>query len=92
MNFTCATAIGGCCDDVLRGGLLIVRLLLQMFSVGLGCVLRNRLFGLQLSLTLGDDVVCLHDGDENVFSSTNRHSVHPINRHVKIWSFLIAPY
>lgn len=37
VNFTRAAAIGGCCcDDVLRGALLIVRLLLQMFRVGLG--------------------------------------------------------
>lgn len=63
MNFTSPAAIGGCGDDVLRGGLLIGRLLLQMFSVGLGCVLRNSLFGLQFSLTLRDNVVCLQDRD-----------------------------
>lgn len=84
MNFTSAAAIGGCGDDVLRGGLLIGRLLLQMFGVGLGRVLGNRLFGLQLSLTLGDDVVCLHrDGDENVFSLTNlfHHSLSSFRHH-----------
>lgn len=52
VNFTRATAIGGCGDDVLRGGLLIGRLLLQMLSVCLGGGLRSSLFGLQLSLTL----------------------------------------
>ena len=72
VNFTSAAAIGGCGDDVLRGGLLIGRLLLQMFSVTLGCVLRSRLFGLQLSLTLRDNVVCLQDRDENFFSSNNK--------------------
>lgn len=69
MNFARAAAVGGCGDDVLRGGLLIGRLLLQMFGVGLVCVLGNRLFGVQLSLTLGDNVVCLQDRDENVFVS-----------------------
>lgn len=78
VNFTRATAIGGrCCDDVLRGGLLIVRLLLQMFRVGLGRVLRNSLFGLQLSLTLRDNVVCLQHRDGNVFTSTNTHPFVP---------------
>lgn len=72
MNFTSAAAIGGCGDDVLRGGLLIGRLLLQMFSVALGCVLRDCLFGVQLSLTLGDNIVCLQDSNENIFSSNNR--------------------
>ena len=70
MNFTGAAAVGGRGDDVLRGGLLIGRLLLQMFAVSLGCALRDGLFGVQLSLTLGDNVVCLQDRGENVFSST----------------------
>lgn len=83
MNFTSAAAIGGCGDDVLGGGLLIGRLLLQMFSVRLSCVLRNRLFGLQLSLTLRDNVVCLQDKDENIFSSTIKGSVLSISHHVQ---------
>ncbi len=83
VNFTSAAAIGGCGDDVLGGGLLIGRLLLQMFSVRLSCVLRNRLFGLQLSLTLRDNVVCLQDKDENIFSSTIKGSVLSISHHVQ---------
>lgn len=79
MNFTSATAIGGRCDDVLRGGLLTGRLLLHMFSVGLICVLRNSLFGLHLSLTFRDNIVCLQDRDENIFSYINRHLVDPIS-------------
>lgn len=51
MNFTSAAAIGGCGDDVLCGRLLIGWLLLQMFSVGLGCALKNRLC-LQFVLTV----------------------------------------
>lgn len=78
VNFTSAAAVGGCGDDVLCGGLLIGRLLLQMFGVGLGCALRNGLFGVQLSLTLGDNVVCLQDREENVFRSTNRGSAHTV--------------
>lgn len=69
MNFTRAAAVGGRGDDVLRGGLLIGRLLLQMFGVGLVCVLGNRLFGVQLSLTLGDNVVCLQDRYGSTFLS-----------------------
>lgn len=61
MNFTGAAAIGGGGDDVLRGGLLIGRLLLQMFAVRLGRALRNSLLGLQLGLTLRDNIVCLQD-------------------------------
>lgn len=54
MNFTSAASVGGCGDDVLCGGLLLIGwllLLLQMFTVGLGCALRNGLC-LQLGLTL----------------------------------------
>lgn len=69
MNFTRAAAIGGRGDDVLRGGLLTGRLLLQMFGVGLVCVLGNRLFGVQLSLTIGDNVVCLQDRYGSTFLS-----------------------
>lgn len=36
VHFTGAAAIGGCCDDVLCGGLRIGCLLLQLFSVSLG--------------------------------------------------------
>lgn len=65
VDFTSAAAVGCRGDDVLCCGLLMGRLLLQMFSVGLGCVLRNVLLCLQLSLTLRDDVVCLQDrGDK----------------------------
>ncbi|TNN66637.1 hypothetical protein EYF80_023171 [Liparis tanakae] len=56
VDFTRAAAIGGCGDDVLSGGLLIGRLLLQMFHLALGCALRSGLFSLQLSLTLGNNV------------------------------------
>lgn len=78
VNFTGATAVGGrCCDDVLRGGLLIVRLLLQMFHVGLGRVLRDSLFGLQLGLTLRDNVVCLQHRDGNVVTTTDTHPFIP---------------
>lgn len=59
MNFTCATAVGGRCDDVLSGGWLTGRLFLQMFSVGLRRVLSNVLLRLQFGLTLRDHVVCL---------------------------------
>lgn len=59
VNFTCTAAIGSCGDDVLCGGLLIGWLLLQVFSMGLGCALRNGLLRLQLRLTLRDNVVCL---------------------------------
>lgn len=72
MNFTSTAAVGGCGDDVLRGALLIARLLLQMFGVALGCVRRSRLFGVQLGLTLRDNIMCLQDGDENVFSFNNK--------------------
>lgn len=59
VNFTGATTICGCGDDVLCGSLLIRRLLLQWFGVCLGCALRKSLFRLKLSLTLRDHVVCL---------------------------------
>lgn len=59
MNFTRAAAVGGGRDDVLSGGWLTARLLLQMFSVGLRRVLRDVLLGLQFGLTLRDHVVCL---------------------------------
>lgn len=59
MNFTRAAAVGGRCDNVLSGGGLTGRLLLQMFSVGLRRVLGNILLGLQFSLTLRDHVVRL---------------------------------
>lgn len=59
MNFTRAVAVGGRCDDVLSGGGLTGRLLLQMFSVGLRRVLSNVLLGLQFGLTLRDHVVRL---------------------------------
>lgn len=60
VNFTSAAAIGGRGDDVLCGGLLIGWLLLQVFRVARSGVLRNgHLFGLQLGLALGDDIVCL---------------------------------
>jgi len=58
VNFAGAAAIGGCGDDVLCGGLLIRRLF-KMFSLGLGCALGSGLFRLQLTLTLGDNVVRL---------------------------------
>lgn len=60
VNFTSATAIGCCGDDVLCCSLLIGRLPLQMLRMGLGC----GLLGVQLSLALRDDVVCLRDVDE----------------------------
>lgn len=48
VNFAAATPVGGCGDDVLRGGLLtgwlLLLLLLQVFGVGLGCTLRSGLF------------------------------------------------
>lgn len=75
MNFTGAATIGGCGDDVLGGGLLIGRLLLQMLGVALRCVLRNRLLSLQLILALRDDVVCLQDRDAHVLSSIVMGSV-----------------
>lgn len=59
MNFARATAVGGRGDDVLCGGLLTRWLLLQMFGLGRGCALGSGLFGLQLTLTLGDNVVRL---------------------------------
>lgn len=61
VNLTSAAAIGRCSNNVLCGSLLIGRLLLQVFSVGLGCALRSSLFCLQLSLTLRDHIVCLQD-------------------------------
>lgn len=59
MNFARATAVGGRRDDVLSGGWLTGRLLLQMFSVGLRRVLSNVLLRLQFGLTLRDHIVCL---------------------------------
>lgn len=59
MNFTRAAAVGGGRDNVLSGGCLTARLLLQMFSVSLRRVLRNILLRLQFGLTLRDHVVRL---------------------------------
>lgn len=70
VNLIGAAAIGGCGDDVLSGGLLTGWLLLHMFTVSLARALRNRLFSLQLSLTISDNKVSLQDRDEGVFRST----------------------
>lgn len=59
MNFTRAAAVGGGRDDVLSGGWLTARLLLQMFSVGLRRVLRDVLLRLQFGLALRDHIVRL---------------------------------
>lgn len=59
MNFTRAAAVGGGRDDVLSGGWLTGRLLLQMFSVGLRRVLRYVLLRLQFGLALRDHIVRL---------------------------------
>ena len=67
VDFTGAAAVGRRGDDVLGGALGVGGLLLlQLLSVGLRRALGNRLFGLQLGLTLGDHVVRLQDGKENI--------------------------
>lgn len=59
VNFAGAAAVGGGCDDVLSGGWLTGRLLLQVFGVGLRRVLSDVLLGVQFGLTLRDHVVRL---------------------------------
>lgn len=59
VNFTRAAAVGGSGDDVLSGGWLTGRLLIQMFSVGLRRVLSDVLLRLQFGLALRDHVVRL---------------------------------
>lgn len=66
VHLTGAAAVGGGRDDVLRGGRLARRLLLQLFARSLGRVLGlHRLFGLQLGLAVRDHVVRLQDRDES---------------------------
>lgn len=60
VHLTGAAAVGGGRDDVLRGGRLAGRLLLQLFARSLGIALGlHRLFGLQLGLAVRDHVVRL---------------------------------
>lgn len=66
MDLAGAPAVGGGGDDVLRGGRLAGGLLVQVVALVLGCGLRGRLLRLQLRLTLGDDVMRLTAGEEDV--------------------------
>ena len=87
VDFTGAAAVGRRGDDVLGGALGVggLLLLLQLLGVGLRRALGNRLFGLQLGLTLGDHVVRLQEGKENSSVITRCH--HDQITTTELWSF-----